>query len=356
MKFKTAVLAGMADSNDERPVLEESCSISRRRWLSSAALAIASTTAVSPHASASTASMAALSTKNTCDTSVSVWQQPSNGRKVYLLGTAHISSSSALLAGDVIDDVRPDAVFVEMDAKRLPSKNIENSKIQLPEGKASSTEKSNALIQGPVLDQPVPTIDRKPTNQVSSGGLALGGAAVGTAIKGMYGQMSKEGFNPGEEFAVAIRKAQDIDSKIILGDRDVDVTLQRLSQALRRTDLKKLFSPNSELEASMNQMMPTKLNTKDLSYKDEMSVYVETMKEKENVKLIMAQLKNFAPEIYEALVAERDAYMGNGLDKLNVFPVIVAVMGMAHVDGVENYLKGEGWARVPLMCKAYLPQ
>ena len=66
----------------------------------------------------------------------------------------------------------------------------------------------------------------------------------------------------------------------------------------------------------------------------------------------MGQLKRVAPEIYQALVAERDAYMANGLDKLNAFPVIVAVMGIAHVDGVETYLKARGWTPVKLKCNA----
>jgi pheromone shutdown protein TraB len=76
------------------------------------------------------------------------------------------------------------------------------------------------------------------------------------------------------------------------------------------------------------------------------------MKAKENVKLIMGQLQKAAPAIYEALVAERDAYMANGLNTLNMFPVIVAVMGIAHVDGVEQYLQREGWTSVKLTCKA----
>jgi pheromone shutdown protein TraB len=38
-------------------------------------------------------------------------------------------------------------------------------------------------------------------------------------------------------------------------------------------------------------------------------------------------------------VAERDAYMANGLNTLIMFPVIVAVMGIAYVDGVEQYLQ-----------------
>mmetsp|Transcript_17121 Transcript_17121/g.20555 ORF Transcript_17121/g.20555 Transcript_17121/m.20555 type:complete len:111 (+) Transcript_17121:3-335(+) len=89
----------------------------------------------------------------------------------------------------------------------------------------------------------------------------------------------------------------------------------------------------------------------DEKIRQEFSQYVETMKAKENVKLLMDELKKLAPELHKALVAERDAYMANGLNSLNQFPSIVAVMGIAHVDGVEENLRGYGWVPVPLTCK-----
>ena len=172
----------------------------------------------------------------------------------------------------------------------------------------------------------------------------------------MYGKLGNAGFKPGEEFVIAVREGQKVGAKVILGDRDVEVTLRRLSEALRQTDLRALLSPDSELEASMKALLPKDLPTdsSDDNFKNEMSAYVETMKAKENVNVIMGQLKRVAPEIFQALVAERDAYMANGLDKLNAFPVIVAVMGIAHVDGVETYLKARGWTPVKLNCKALL--
>ena len=83
--------------------------------------------------------------------------------------------------------------------------------------------------------------------------------------------------------------------------------------------------------------------------------FVETMKEKENVKKIMAALQKTAPEIYEAMVAERDLYMAKGLDELNDnlksdAKDTVAVMGMAHVDGVERYLLSQGWTEKRYSC------
>lgn len=344
-----------------------SCSSSRRQWLSSAALSFTAAATVSP-AFAATVAPPIVTSKNTCDVSVSVWNQKSSGRSVYILGTAHISSASALLAGDLVHDVNPNAVFVELDKKRVRTKNVaplEELKTTSPayDGNTVAVKSSDApLMQGPVND--LPTSNSIPSSSSTSkkssspsAGVALGAAAVGTAIKGMYGKMSQEGFNPGEEFAVAMREGQAVGATIVLGDRDVDVTLQRLSQALRKTDLKKLLAADSEMETSMRELLPGQLpNDKDSAYKEELSAFVETMKAKETLKLVMAQLQQAAPEIYEAMVAERDAYMANGINKLDAFPVVVAVMGLAHVDGVENYLKNEGWTRAPIVCKDYSRQ
>ena len=89
--------------------------------------------------------------------------------------------------------------------------------------------------------------------------------------------------------------------------------------------------------------------------KEEFSVFVETMKTKDNVKKIMSALRKTAPEIYEAMVAERDRYMGRGLDELATtlntkVDSTVAVVGVAHVDGIETYLANMGWKELKYPC------
>ena len=107
----------------------------------------------------------------------------------------------------------------------------------------------------------------------------------------------------------------------------------------------------------MAELVPSKMaqggTTGDLSsdeVRQEFSDFVETMKAKENVKKIMGQLQKSAPALYQALVSERDAYMAAGLNGLNDFEAIVAVMGIAHVDGVEQNLRENGWQAVQPTC------
>jgi hypothetical protein len=60
-----------------------------------------------------------ITSKFVCDPSVSALEK--NGRLIYLLGTAHISSSSAALAGQLVRETLPEGVFVELDHKRFTS-------------------------------------------------------------------------------------------------------------------------------------------------------------------------------------------------------------------------------------------
>jgi pheromone shutdown protein TraB len=194
--------------------------------------------------------------------------------------------------------------------------------------------------------------------------VTFGSKVVGDSVKGMYGKLESEGFKAGDEFVMSVREGLTIGSTIVLGDRDVEVTLKRLTQALGKTDLRKLLSSNSEVEKSMEGLLPQEMKNQMKQSSDSVTMgvddatfnsFVETMKAKENVKKIMAALKDTAPEIYEAMVAERDVYMARGLDELgnNVKTSVdttVAVMGMAHVDGVERYLAANGWNEMSYPC------
>jgi pheromone shutdown protein TraB len=145
------------------------------------------------------------------------------------------------------------------------------------------------------------------------------------------------------------------------------VTLRRLTEGLAKTDIKALLNPDSELEQSLQALVPSSKAGKmvpigtqtgdvvddDERFRQEFSSFVETMKTKENVRMIMGQLKRLAPFLYEALVSERDAYMAAGLNGLNELTTIVAVVGIAHVDGIEANLSMNGWKQASPSCSQF---
>lgn len=322
-----------------------------------------------------------------CDPAVSTWVK--NDRTIHILGTAHISSASAELAGKMVREIKPNVVFVELDAKRVSRAGIGSSSsgsssnandvASSNESTADSMSSSSATAAA-VETETTPTskssVISTPSNeapqrkiQISNPLVNVGSKYVGNAVKGMYTKLESEGFKAGDEFINSVREGLAIGSTIVLGDRDVEVTLKRLTQALAKTDIRKLLSSDSEVEKSMEGLLPEQMKT-NMKQPSDGSVtmgvddatfnsFVETMKAKENVKKIMGALKETAPEIYQAMVAERDVYMARGLDELGMnvksgssVGTTVAVMGMAHVDGVETYLATNGWKDMSYPCPA----
>lgn len=358
--------------------------VSRRQWMASLAAGTATLSVALPHQQTWAAEV--LTTAASCDPSVTVWKR--GNRVVYLLGTAHISQVSADLAGQLVRDIQPNGVFVELDLKRVgfgPSTNGKEFSPQITTNRLSmdlpplAGESEDATTQGkgklivPIINpadlqqqsssNPAPAL-LAPASTAPPKGIGLGqrmlnaGAnAVGGAIKGMYKNLNQQGFQAGQEFVVAVREGQALGADVILGDQDVEVTLRRLTQALAVTDLNKLLDPDSDLEKSMAQLLPNNptggsggSTTDPEAWKTELSTYVEAIKTRENVGRIMQQLREVAPALVQVMLTERDAYMAAGLNSLQDEEVIVAVMGIAHQQGVENNLREKGWQQAKLQC------
>jgi len=359
----------------------------RRQWATKSASAASALALLSnPQASVASTAIAPQnksvpSSSSLCDASVSTFRNPNNNRIVHILGTAHISSSSADVAGSLVREVKPQAVFVELDAKRVgraipkPASSADvsqqtdtdsftESSAGLTPASSPANASASASTSAPALGDVVQTTmqqDTQPSAQPKSKNpfnikerlLNTASQAVGNGIKGLYQKLESEGFSAGEEFVVSVREGLKIGSTIILGDQDVELTLRRLTEALSKTDLRKLLAADSEMEQNMKGLMPDNgksINESGEMSKEELTYFVETVKAKENVKALMASLNAVAPEVYQAMVGERDLYMANGLDRLNQFESIVAVMGIAHVDGVERILKERGWQEVKYSC------
>jgi pheromone shutdown protein TraB len=76
----------------------------------------------------------------------------------------------------------------------------------------------------------------------------------------MYNNLSKQGFNPGQEFVVDVREGQRIGADIVLGDQDMGVTMQCLALASQMTDFRKLSDPtNSRFQQSMKKLNQNKV-------------------------------------------------------------------------------------------------
>lgn len=94
-----------------------------------------------------------------------------------------------------------------------------------------------------------------------------------------------------------------------------------------------------------------------LALQEDLSVFVEGMKQKAVVNRLMSVIQQELPQVYAALVGERDVYMARAINEIDQSQVLVGVVGLAHVAGMERYLtssvvSGGGFHSVKRNCPA----
>lgn len=158
----------------------------------------------------------------------------------------------------------------------------------------------------------------------------------------------------------------------------MDITLKRIAKALFfDTDLKKLAEADKiitnkmkeripELQEWERQMKESGQQTRELS-PEEFSIFVERLKTKETTMALMNEVKKAAPALYDALVGERDVFMGRAMDTTvsELLPSLisssglsssslemVSVVGLGHVQGIGRELISMGWTKfTPPYCR-----
>ncbi|CAM9196609.1 unnamed protein product [Scytosiphon promiscuus] len=347
----TAIVGSSARDAHKHPRVSmelEASPLDRRALIRTVGGALASIAVLGrpPEASAAGTAVARRPTKKRspaflCDDAVSYLYNPTKKSEIWLVGTAHISNSSATLVENVIRDIKPQVVMVELDAKRVGS-FIEASK--------KGEEAATVNYTGEEKSAPLPakkalpffgTFFKQlldPSVSVNDRITELFAGALGKAISKMYESMDQKGLASGQEFTIAISEARACGAKILLGDRDVQarVTLRRLSEALRSIDLQQL-SQSSQMETGLG------LEALDGSSKESINSSLEILKNRETMRKVVDFYKQEAPELYSAMIGERDKVMAVNLMTLEKVQTTVAVVGLAHVDGIEGILMANGW-------------
>ena len=213
-------------------------------------------------------------------------------RKIYLVGTAHVSQRSVDLVREVIDRERPDAVCIELDAGRFEALSQEK-KFEEQDLRQVLKNKQLATL---MLNLILASYQRRL-------GMQLGVA-------------------PGSELMEAARAAQEYDIPISLCDRDVRITLGRAWQSLSWGQRFRLLA---ELGASLFE--DTEVSEDELARIREQDVVTEVMNE----------LGRMMPDLKRVLIDERDAYLAHEILETEG-DRIVAVVGAGHVDGMKGRL------------------
>src|SRR5262245_36210049 len=217
----------------------------------------------------------------------------SSDREIVVVGTAHVSRESVDLVRRVIDELRPDAVAIELDPKRFEA--------------LSRPERFEALDLREVIR----------SRQLATLGLNLALAgyqrSLGLAL----------GVRPGSELLEAARAAEQAGIPVALCDRDVRVTLRRAWHALsfwKRLVLLTTFS------AAL-------LEREQLSEED-----LRELRRTDVLSRLLTELGEAFPGLKQVLIDERDAYLAERIRE-TAGRSLVAVIGAGHLEGVVRALE-----------------
>lgn len=216
-----------------------------------------------------------------------------NNRKITLIGTAHVSAESISEVENVISDVKPDCVAIELDEKRYES--------------ITNPDKYRELDLIKVLKR-------------KEGFLLLANIVMASFQK----RMSKNaGVKPGEEMVAAINKAKELNIPTALVDRPIQITFRRAwkkTSAYGKTQL-------------LSALLASGFSKDEISSEE-----IENLKQASEMDSMMKELSEVMPAVKQVLIDERDQYLASHIWKAEGNN-IVAVLGAGHLPGVEAHLK-----------------
>jgi pheromone shutdown-related protein TraB len=210
-------------------------------------------------------------------------------RTIWLIGTAHVSKHSVDQVNEVIEEVRPDTVCIELCEARYTALTDKN--------RWRNLDIFSVIKEGKTL-------------------FLLANLAIG-AYQRRLGD--KLGVKPGAEMLAAAERAKEVGAEVVLADRNIQVTLKRTWGNLGLW--KKLGLVSAVLSSTVRQ--------------EEISAeQVEELKQRSNLSEMMREFARVMPEVKEPLIDERDQYL---ISKVREAPgeKIVAVVGAGHVEGMQ---------------------
>ena len=212
---------------------------------------------------------------------------------ITLLGTAHVSKESVKEVEELILKKQPKYICIELDKQRYD--NLVNDE-QWKNTDIVSVIK-NKQFPGLIMQVIIASVQKKFSLTTNS--------------------------EPAGEFKKAIELAKQTNAEIILIDRNIKITLNRIWRKL--TLFNKVDIITSFLFGSDDTEL-TENSIQDIMKDDVMELAFSSFKEK-------------LPIIHKVLVEERDEYMANNILELTTKEEVVVIIGKAHLNGIFNKVK-----------------
>lgn len=214
-----------------------------------------------------------------------------DGKKVTIIGTAHVSKQSAELVKEVIESEKPETVCVELCATRLHTMEQQNAWREMDLVRVIKEKKAFLLM----LNFFLASYQRRLAKQFD--------------------------IAPGQEMIEAIASAKAIEAEIHTADREIRTTLTRTWRKMGFFTKAKLF-----WELIMSSFSDEEITAED----------IEEMKHRDTLELLLQEMGDSMPEVKNTLIDERDRYLTH---RIRNAPgnSIVAVVGAGHVPGMLGY-------------------
>ena len=218
-----------------------------------------------------------------------------------ILGTAHVSRTSAEEVERLISSGEFDAVAIELDPSRHQALTDPDRWAKL--------DLFKVLREG-------------------KAGMVAANLALGAFQQRLADQL---GIEPGQEMRVAIRTADDHQLPLLLIDRDIGITLRRV---YRNVPWWQRFGLLGGLLASV------------LSRQEITEAEIEKLKEGDMLEATFTEFAESSSAMYQPLISERDSYMVAKLEQATAsgdFKRVLVVIGAGHLKGLRGLLeRGDG--------------
>ncbi len=212
------------------------------------------------------------------------------GRDIYLVGTAHVSSGSIEDVCTTVERVDPDAICVELCQARYEAFTRPEAWRKMDIFKVIREGKAVLLLSQ-------------------------------LYMSAFYRRIGDRlGVRPGADMLEGIRLAHERDVELVLADRDVQVTLKRTWRRLGCWNkLKLLFFvlTHAVVEPEIDQEA------------------VDALKRRERVDDLLMEFAKAFPAVKESIIDERDVYLAQKIRAARG-ERIVAVVGAGHVPGITR--------------------
>jgi pheromone shutdown-related protein TraB len=216
-----------------------------------------------------------------------------DNRQIYLVGTAHVSQESVDDVRRTVEQVDPDTICIELCASRHKAMTQKDTWKKMDIVKVIKKKKAVLLLAQLIMSS-------------------------------FYRRLGEQlGVQPGAEMLEGIECAKQRNARLILADRDIEITLKRVWGYLGFWNKMKLLS----------SLMLSIFSKEEID-----SDTIETLKQQDQLESIMAEFAEQFPEIKLRLIDERDIYLAQKI-RAAEGQRIVAVVGAGHCQGIKQHIQ-----------------